>query len=388
MLAAFADCARVCFSSHKARTAAMIPLLVSRDRLLPASEWAFMRRQYGGFTRLSPQWVGCRRDEGLAGSEILDPILIEGGIAPALFKQFGRIPASLKALKPALVHAQFGKGGALALPLAQFWNVPLVVTFHGGDAFKESHYRKQLFPSVFQRRWSALVERASLFVCVSEGVRDKLIERGVPSHKLEVIVIGTDTILPEFPIAPSPEHVLFVGRFVEKKGIFIFIEAIKNLRSLGISTPVVLAGSGPLLTEAQNAASGLSDVRFTGWQSAEQVQTLISRSYALVVPSIAGQGGDAEGLPSVAVEAMGLAVPVIASDAAGLMGIAGKIVPAGDALSLAAAMADTVAHPSERASMAYAAYALACNHFSALKQSQRLEDRLLSFIDHSEEFRP
>jgi len=366
----------------------MIPLVVYRDRLLPASEAAFMRRQYVGFTRLLPQWVGCRRDAGLSGSGIVDPVIVDDHAEAFLFKQFKLIPEKFKVLKPALVHAQFGKGGALALPLAEHWAVPLVVTFHGGDAFKESHYRRRLIPGLFQRRWPDLIRRASLFVCVSEGVRQKLIERGVPRHKLEVIAIGTDTVLPAFPETPAPEHLLFVGRFVEKKGIFVVIEAIKLLRSRGLETPIILAGDGPLWESAKTAATGIPHVRFTGWQSAEQVRALISQSHALVVPSIAGRGGDAEGLPSVAVEAMGLAVPVIASDAAGLDGIAGITTPAGDARALADALADTVAHPTQRDSMARAAYALARQRFSALIQSRHLEDRLLSIINTPLEVQP
>lgn len=363
----------------------MTPILIYRDRLLPSSEWAFMRRQYMGFSRLAPHWIGCRQEPRLEGSGIADPLIIGGAVSRWLFKQFGAFPRSpdLRALAPALIHAQFGKGGALALPLARKLGIPLVVTFHGGDAFKETHYRSHLIPPVFQRRWQALIETAALFVCVSEGVRDKLIERGVPPEKLEVIAIGADNVLPVYPEGRVPEHLLFAGRFVEKKGIFVLIEALKRLRDKGIDVPVVMAGAGPLLAEAMAEAAVLENVRFPGWLSGEEIRALTASAHALLVPSIAGKGGDAEGLPSVAVEAMAAAVPVIASDAAGLttvLGEAGMIVPANDATALADAMAEAVSDRPRRDRMARAALSLATTTFSAETQSRRLEDRLLSII--------
>jgi hypothetical protein len=38
------------------------------------------------------------------------------------------------------------------LPIARARGIPLVVTFHGGDATKEKHYRCRLVPTIYQRR--------------------------------------------------------------------------------------------------------------------------------------------------------------------------------------------------------------------------------------------
>src|SRR5437764_3439309 len=173
---------RRCASSKRdAVTGAREHVLVYRDRLVPRSEAHFLRRLYIGFERLSPLWVGRRRDAGL--SELgADPLLLgdDGlrGVAERfLFKQFGRLPSvpDLRALRPVLVHAHFGRGGALALPIARALRVPLVVTFHGGDATKDSHYRRRIPPTVFRRRLAALQREAALFICVSDHIRDSLL---------------------------------------------------------------------------------------------------------------------------------------------------------------------------------------------------------------------
>jgi colanic acid/amylovoran biosynthesis glycosyltransferase len=367
-------------------------ILVYRDRLLPPSERAFMRRQYMGFQTLRPCWVGCRRDAPApdlpALSDLLGDMRFLGGggrlrpLRQAAFKQFGWGAArDVADLSPVLVHAQFGRGGALALPMARALGVPLVVTFHGGDAFKDRHYAAGFPPSVFQRRWGALQSYASLFVCVSEGVRDRLLERGVPAGLLEVIPIGAE---PADRAAGPADRFVFAGRFVDKKGVSVLIDAVRALAGRGVTPPVVLAGDGPLLPAMRDRAAGLPNLRFAGWLGAADLAAEMDRAIALVVPSVIPPGGDREGLPSVAVEAMARGVPVIASGQSGLEEAVGRsgaglMVPAGDSAALAGAMAAMLA-PGARGGMARAALATARESFCAPVQSARLEARLLSFL--------
>jgi glycosyltransferase involved in cell wall biosynthesis len=225
---------------------------------------------------------------------------------------------------------------------------------------------------------------ASLIVCVSEGIREKLIERGAPEPKLQVIHIGADNILDRIPDQP-PEHFLFAGRFVEKKGIFILLSAIKKLRAAECTVPFVLAGDGPLLKDATEKAGDISGLRFAGWISSAELREAINRAYAVVIPSIAGRDGDKEGLPSVAVEAMACGIPIIASDDAGLNDIlkensAGLLAKAGDPDALVNHMLALSADPLRRLRMAQASLDLARTRFSAMLQSRLLEERLLSVL--------
>ena len=174
--------------------------LVYRDRLIPRSEAAFMRRQYVAFESLTPYWLGCHFDDGLADLGAPGHLLGRpgplGALDRALFKQVGTVPRhpDLGATNPTVIHAHFGRGGALALPLARKLGLPLVVSFHGGDATKDKHYRRQLIPTIYQRRLEALKREARLFVCVSDFIRRRLIERGFPTEKLVVNRYGIEEI--------------------------------------------------------------------------------------------------------------------------------------------------------------------------------------------------
>ncbi|HTH99877.1 MAG TPA: glycosyltransferase [Acidisoma sp.] len=364
--------------------------LVYRDVILPASEASFMRRQYIGFSRLDPVWVGRRITPVAAEMGLVARRL--GGNGPlgdlnrAAFKEFGLVPetAALRAMNPLLIHAQFGRGGALALPLARKLGLPLAVTFHGGDAHKDKHYRTGLTQGVYARRLAALKEEARLFICVSESVRQKLLQRGFPPGKLLVHPIGTD-IPAEVPSPRATGPLLFVGRFVPKKGLPVLIEALKMLHAEGQEPEALIVGDGPLAMELRTAAAGLERLTFLGWQKPEEVAALMRRASLLVVPSVRAKDGDAEGLPSVAVEAMAQSLPVIGTDAAGLEGVVlpgrtGAILPAGNAEALARTIADLVTAPDWRMSLGTAGRALAQGAFDARAQSRSLEALLLSLI--------
>src|ERR1700682_4988544 len=115
------------------------PVLVYRDRIGVASEIAFSRRQYVGFRALRPTWIG--RVLLPDADQIGAPLISIGGLRGLLFRHFGVAPAMDFSPFIPVVHAQFARGGALALPLAKAMNAKLVVTLHGGDVAKDKNWR-------------------------------------------------------------------------------------------------------------------------------------------------------------------------------------------------------------------------------------------------------
>ena len=368
-------------------------VLVYRDRIVPRSEAQFLRRLYVGFDKLEPHWVGCRLDDGVADLGATPSILgrpgLLGGLDRMLFKQLGVLPRlpDLAALRPMAVHAHFGRGGALALPIARHFDIPLVVTYHGGDATKDKHYLRRLPPTIYQRRVERLKREASAIICVSDFIRDRLIDRGFPPGKLKIIRYGIEIEADstEESIGGEP-YVLFVGRFVEKKGIIHLLDAMRLLRQQGRASPLVVIGEGPLGKALQTEAADLSHIRFLGWQNQDEVRRWMRGALALCVPSVVARAGDAEGLPNVVLEAMASGVPVIGSLSAGIgeaieQDVTGLLVPPGEPAPLAAALARLIDDPGLRRDMGAAARRRAAEHFSAEGQSRLLEETLLGLIE-------
>lgn len=365
------------------------PFIVYRDTVGARSE-TFVQRQYSAFSELAPIYVGTKRGPLVPKDSV---ILAKPGSFGAgqrfSFRQLGRIPAALDRLiaerRPRLVHAQFGLGGALALPIARHAKLPLVVTFHGGDATKDKHYEdRRLLRTIFQRRREALMAEARSFLCVSRFVRDTLLARGFPAEKLEVHYLGIE--IPESVMLPpicASGTVLFVGRLVEKKGLDTLIDALAALKERGVDLELSVLGEGPLKPVLKrHAEAARVKTHFEGWKSAAEVQKAMRRALLLAVPSRAAQGGDSEGLPTVIMEAMALGVPVVATRHAGIPEIVtdrvtGLLVPESDPAALAEAIMAIKSYPEAAGRMRGEAYADVRARFDARRQSRILERRLM-----------
>jgi len=360
----------------------MTPLLVYRDRIGAPSEIQFLRRQYVGFTRLTPVWIGRHivpQAAALGGSTLLlGGDGAAGWVRRALFRHFGRVPPVFVRPMGRVLHAQFARGGALALPLAQALGLRLVVTLHGGDVTKAKNWTG----TVQARRWPAVVAAASHFVCVSAAVADAALAHNVPRDKLVVLPIGVEMpAAPPPPSAGAPCH-LFVGRFVPKKGIGVLSAAVRHLRAMGDSTPVLCVGDGPERRALEALAREAGGVTLTGWVPPDAVAARMAQAWSLLVPSIIAPDGDAEGLPSVIPEAMAQACPIIGSAQGGIAEAVrhestGLLVPPGDPIALAEAMHRLVSEQRLRHDLGRAAFAFASTHLNALVQSAALENLLL-----------
>ena len=369
------------FSADDAVPPRRTPFLVYRDRIGAPSELAFLRRQYIGFSRLEPVWTG--RVLLPQAPEVGSHLLRLGGHGPLgairrlLFRQCGVAPAiPIEGLAP-VVHAQFARGGALALPLARALNARLVVTLHGGDVGKDKNWSG----TVLSRRWQATIAAARHFVCVSNAVAEVAARRGVPEAKLTVLPIGVE--VPDTPPPPPPvrSYHLFVGRFVEKKGIAVIAAAVRRRRAAGDTTPMVFVGDGPLRPVLEALANDVAGIELAGWLSPDAVRARMAGAWSLLVPSVIASNGDAEGLPSVVPEAMAQGCAVIGSDEGGIAEairheVTGLLIPPGDAVALAEAMG-RVGYPAVRNRLGQTGFRAASAELNARIQSAKLEALLL-----------
>jgi glycosyltransferase involved in cell wall biosynthesis len=352
--------------------------LVYRDLIGAPSEIGFLRRQYVGFTRLQPVWIGRTIRSG--ASELGAPVIRVGGPVRRLLFRYGLAVPPVDTVP--VVHAQFARGGALALPLVRSMGAGLVVTLHGGDVSKEKNW----LGTVLAARWPDLVRQAAWFVCVSQAVAAVARVRGVPEDKLVVLPIGTE--LPATVPERQSHHYLFVGRFVEKKGIAVLADAMRRLRAGGDMTPLVGVGDGPLRPVLEALAREVPGIELTGWLRPEAVADRMRQAVALVVPSVVAADGDAEGLPSVIPEAMAQGCPVVASDQGGMAeAIAdgtGLLVPPGDAGTLAHAMRGLSADAALAQRLGLAGFEHAKLTLNAMVQSAKLEALLLDVADREQ----
>jgi glycosyltransferase involved in cell wall biosynthesis len=150
-----------------------------------------------------------------------------------------------------------------------------------------------------RRRWWSGISR---FFCISDAQRQVLIGAGMPEPSM--LVKHNFVADPAARRTLPGEHVLYLGRLTEEKGIRLLMAAWD---SLDIDMPLVLAGTGPLQDEVTRWASNRRDVQYLGLRSKIECQNLLSRAATVVAPST---WLEAFGL--VVVEAMAADVPAVA----------------------------------------------------------------------------
>jgi len=301
------------------------------------------------------------RLEGQPGDELVDGVRIQRVASVrreafrAKFSDMARydwsaLTAGLKiirAWKPDVIHAHFAvPAGAAAFALSKLTGVPYVLTAHLGDVpgalpEKTDRWFKWIYPFT-----PAIWRGAAKVAAVSEFTRQLALEHyPVP---IDVIPNGMD--LAALPlhvfVDGAPPHIVFAGRFVEQKNPLHLIEALSYFKSLPWTC--CMLGDGPLLESAREAAAtcGLSErVSFPGWVTPEEVLNAFARGDILVLPS------RSEGLSVVGVQALGMGLALVLSDAGGNSelvqnGENGFLFPTGDMGTLAASLRKLLENPA------------------------------------------
>ena len=374
-------------------------VLIYRSELLPPSE-TFVSAQGHALRGFTPRFAGLRLvPAGLA----LDPceidILTHGNNLGAklrrrLFLKTGIAPHFIRTLKlqhPVLLHAHFAVDGAIALPLQEQLDIPMLVTLHGYDVTSNDETLGSTVQGrIFLRRRSELFARAHTFICVSDFIRRQALARGFPEAKLRTLPIGVDLSF----FAPDPLRsrdldptVLFVGRLVEEKGCDHLISAMSLLQERHPEAKLLIVGDGPLLdTLRSQARISLHQCTFLGFQPPAVVRDLMYRATVLVAPSILTARGNSEGLGLVACEAQAIGLPVAGFHGTGIDeavadGETGILVPTRDDMALAEAISCLLSDASISARLSAAGPGRAKTLFSLEAQTAKLEKLYLEILD-------
>jgi len=367
----------------------MDSVLIYRDQLLPGSE-TFIRAQAEHLPTYQPYYTGMKHiPDGLSlpgdRSVIVNRQGWLGRVKEA-FAQFVRFPPSLlktvKSWDPSLIHAHFGPDAVNALRLARHLDVPLAVTFHGYGLTIHDEYARESFyrHRNYLRNRERVKENVDCVIAVSDFVKQKLIESGFPNDRIVQHYIGID--LKAFQPRTDVERediILFVGRFVEKKGGDHLIRAGARVQEAHPDVRVVFVGDGRLRSEWEALADEVGcNAQFVGFQPPEQVRNWLSRARVFCVPSVVAESGDTEAFGMVFAEAQAMGVPVVSFESGGIPevvkhGETGLLAPEGDWHELARHLRRLLADPDMQQSFSQAGSERVHRKFDVGKQSKDLE---------------
>jgi phosphatidylinositol alpha-mannosyltransferase len=150
------------------------------------------------------------------------------------------------------------------------------------------------------------------------------------------------------PDHAGPLRLLFVGNWRDRrKGLPVLLEAFQLVRARGIEATLDVIGEG----KPSDAQRGIPGVTFLGVVGSEAVLADHYRRSDVFVAPATGQ----ESFGIVLIEAMACGRPVVCSDIRGYRDVidpeGAELVPAGDAVALASAIASLANTPARRAAM-------------------------------------
>jgi len=319
------------------------------------------------------------------GPERLEVLAYRGGLAATARRPIGllMVPAFLfgtivagirvgRRSQASVVHAHWWfPSGVAGLVVARMLGVPLVVSLHGSDV------------SLARRapmRWlaRAVLKRAAVVAAVSPALAaEASAVLGWPPDRIIVAPMPVPAVghAPAPPIpAPPPLRLIAAGRLMPEKGVDVLLEAMRLLQARDVDVELEVVGSGPERPRLAALAAPLGHrVTFHESVSQSELHDAIRQAHVLVVPS------RREGLGLVAVEALALGRPVVASAVGGLIdtiedGVDGTLVPPGDAAALADALVDGVwsRRPAARRILRHDRDTVARSHGDIYREAERI----------------
>jgi glycosyltransferase involved in cell wall biosynthesis len=274
----------------------------------------------------------------------------------------------LRKLEIAAAHAFDFYANLMLVPAAKLARVPVVIGSHRqlGDLLTPAKFHAQLMTF----RWCDRV------VCNSRAAADRLLQAGLPGHKLVVIGNGLprEAFAEYAPVFERREGILRVGMIARMNAAYKnqagFLRAAARLGDKFPNVEFLLIGDGPLRPELERQAVALglqSRVRFLG--DRRDIPAILASIDVSVVPSVS------ESLSNVMLESMAAGVPVVATAVGGNLELGGDgrvlLVPPNDEEALAAGLERVLADEELRRGMSYRARQFALENFGVERIHQQ-----------------
>jgi glycosyltransferase involved in cell wall biosynthesis len=292
-----------------------------------------------------------------------------------------------------IVHAHDWMVTDAAWTMKKGFGLPLVATMHATEAGRMHGLHNDLQRYISQMEWRLTYESWKVIVNSQHMHRELQNLFKMPADKMAVIPNGIDPDHFDFEFDAGPlkrqyasEHqkiVLFVGRMVREKGVHVLLQAAQSILAAVPGTQFLMVGTGYYLDDMKNLANNLGishNCHFLGYVSDYDLLRLYKAADVVVIPSLYEPFG------IVALEGMAAQVPVVTTDAGGLVdfvehGQTGITTYAGDIGSLSWGILEVLRNPGLADHLRKIAYDRVKNIYNwkvIAKQTRELYEEVLT----------
>ncbi|MGH6782108.1 MAG: glycosyltransferase family 4 protein, partial [Sphingomonadaceae bacterium] len=250
-----------------------------------------------------------------------------------------------------------------------------------GLSWSFSAHAKDIWTTSVWEKREKIADAAWGVTCTRDG-HAELTRLAARTDKVALLYHGLD--LARFPAPPvgrarrdgrdpaDPVRFITIGRAVEKKGFDDLLAALAALPE-ELHWRLTHIGGGEKLAALKGLSAdlGLSErVTWAGPTAQQDVIAALREADLFVLPSKQAGNGDRDGLPNVVMEAASQALPIVATDFAGIPefvreGVEGVLVAPGVREALARQLADLASSPARRAALGQGAFKRLTQEFSA-----------------------
>jgi glycosyltransferase involved in cell wall biosynthesis len=289
----------------------------------------------------------------------VDAVLFAGQEPKAVATLHAKAAEVAKAARTAGIshlHAHFGSDATtVALLAARMLGGTFSFTAHARDI-----YHTYVSPAVDDAKRRAKLSEAAFVVTVSDfnaaHLRALCPEAAGRIHRL---YNGIDLSLFAPAETAVPGRIVAVGRLVEKKGFGVLVDACALLKARGLDFECRIIGDGPLQERLSSQIIGLGvadRVSLSGPMPQERLADELGTASIATLPCVITPDGDRDGLPTVLLEAMGKAIPVVTTTVTGgpeivAEGETGLLCPPDDPKALADALERLLCDPARARTM-------------------------------------
>ena len=320
-------------------------VILGEERSIHTRRWTLSLRSRGHRVDL----VTLRKDP----LNDIGGISLDAGSKMSYVNKIWRLRKIISELRPDILHAHYATSYGF---LASLTSHPRIVLSVWGDDIVVFPTKNILFKMIVRHS----LNKAAHITCTSQFLKNKVIDYGYESKRIDVIPFGID--LNKFAISQrplnNPVRVGIAKAFKAKYGINFLLIAFQKIINSGRAAELILAGRGDQEEEYKKLAISLGlkeQTKFLGFLQHDEIPGFLAGLDISVMPSIS----DGESFGVAALEASASGLPVVATKVGGVSevvidGATGILVDRCNSDQLAVAINKLIDNPGLRIQMGLA----------------------------------